>query len=623
MLRFLRIDHLAVIDAVQVEFEPGLNVLTGETGAGKSMLVEAVGLLMGGRASADLIRTGETQAQVQAEFDVADLKVGTTNEAVRDEAVRNEGVRNEGVRSAGLPPPHKATADRHSLGEGGQASQPLIVRRDINAQGRSRAFVNDTLVTAAALNDQTSPLVELHGQHEHQTLLDPQSHLHMLDEFAGLTAAREQVGATFRAWKRLQSAFEAFQMDEREKAARVDLLTFQVGELDKVRLRAGEDEELETTRRVLSSADKLQRLCTEAYAALYDSDEAALARLGTVWKRVGELAEVDRVFQPHLDARDAIKSQLEDLALTLRAYGGNIDASPARLQEVEDRLALLERLKRKYGPALADVIAKKDALSQQLDALEHADERRAGLEADARAARDAFLTHARALSRKRRDAARQFGDRIQGLLGELAMGRTQFEVRFDAEPSEAAWTESGVDVAECYLSTNVGEDPRPLARIASGGELSRVMLAIRTLAAADAPGKTLIFDEIDAGIGGRVAGVVGKKLRGIGESFQVLCITHLPQIAAAGHVHFHISKSVANGRTQTQVVRLSEAERVEEVARMIGGAVPTDAARAAARELLGESESEQKSKAKAGRGESEGRSEADRAKSKAQRARRL
>ena len=264
MLRFLRIEHLAVIDAVQVEFEPGLNVLTGETGAGKSMLVEAVGLLMGGRASADLIRTGETHAHVQAEFD------------------------------------------------------DLIVRRDINAQGRSRAFVNDTLITAAALADATAPLVELHGQHEHQTLLDPQSHLLLLDEFAGLTAAREQVGDAFRNWQRLQSEFDAFQMDEREKAARLDLLKFQVGELDKAGLRAGEDEELETARRVLGSADKLQRLCGEAYAALYDSDEAALARLGAVWKRVGELADVDPAFRPHLEARDDIKSQLEDLAHTLR-----------------------------------------------------------------------------------------------------------------------------------------------------------------------------------------------------------------------------------------------------------------------------------------------------------------
>ena len=544
MLRFLRIEHLAVIEAIQVEFEPGLNVLTGETGAGKSMLVEAVGLLIGGRASADLIRTGESQASVQAEFDVAD--------------------------------------------------HVLIVRREITAQGRSRAFVNDTLVTAAALKDHTSPLVELHGQHEHQTLLHPQSHLFMLDEFAGLSAEREVVGARFRDWRQLQSEFDAFQMDEREKAARLDLLKFQIGELEKAGPRAGEDEELDTSRRVLANADKLQRLCADAYGALYDSDEAALARLGAVWKRVGELAEVDPAFQPHLDARDAIKSQLEDLALTLRAYGDNLDASPARLQEVEDRLALLERLKRKYGPTLADVLARHDAPARELDLLQHADERRASLDGDTRAARDEFVKRASALSRNRRDASRTFGRKLQALLAELAMGRTQFEVRFEADPPEALWTENGIDIAECYLSANVGEDLRPLARIASGGELSRVMLAIRTLAAADAPGKTLIFDEIDAGIGGRVADVVGKKLRGIGESFQVLCITHLPQIAAAGHAHFQISKTVIDGRTQTRVVRLSHEDRIEELARMIGGAAPTDAARAAARELLGESEQKTK-----------------------------
>jgi DNA repair protein RecN (Recombination protein N) len=555
MLRFLRIEHLAVIEAVDLELEPGLNVLTGETGAGKSMLVEAVGLLIGGRASADLIRTGESSASVQAVFD----------------------------------------------GPGGE----LIVRRDVNAQGRSRAFVDAAFVTAAALAERAAPLVELHGQHEHQTLLDPQSHLLVLDEFAGLAPLRGEVGDAFRAWKQLQSQFDALQMDEREKAARLDLLKFQVGELENAGLRPGEDEELETSRRVLSSADKLQRLCGEAYAALYDSDEAALARLGTVWKRVAELAEVDPLFQPHVDARDAIKSQLEDLALTLRSYGENIDASPARLQEVEDRLAAVERLKRKYGPGLSDVLAHKETLSRQLDALQNAGERRAGLEAEAAAGKDRFVQKARLLSRKRRDASRTFAAAIQRLLGELAMGRTQFEVRFEADPPEPAWSETGIDVAECYLSANVGEELRPLARIASGGELSRVMLAIRTLAAADAPGKTLIFDEIDAGIGGRVADVVGRKLRGIGETFQVLCITHLPQIAAAGHVHFRITKSVTSGRTHTRVVRLRGDERAEELARMMGGAAPTDAARAAARELLAAFQAKGESEAKS-KGESEG-----------------
>jgi DNA repair protein RecN (Recombination protein N) len=555
MLRFLRIEHLAVIDEVEVEFEPGLNVLTGETGAGKSMLVEAVGLLMGGRASADLIRTGETHAQVQAEFDVTSV-------------------------------------DR------GDAGRTLIVRRDINAQGRGRAFVNDTIVTAAALGDQTSPLVELHGQHEHQTLLDPQSHLLMVDEFAGLNDAREDVGRAFHEWKRLQSQFDALQLDERERAARIDLLQFQLSELEKARVRAGEDQELETVRRVLSNAEKLQRLSSDAYAALYDSDEAVLGRLAGVWKRVSELADVDPMFLPYLDTRDGIKSQLEDLARALRAYGDSIDASPARLQEVEDRLALLDRLKRKYGPALSDVVATRDTIAEQLHALENADARRATLEADTQNARDLFLTRARALSRTRRDAAKEFSVRIQRVLAELAMEKTRFDMRFDPEPPSPGWTEAGVDVAECYLSANVGEEPRPLARIASGGELSRVMLAIRTLAAAGTPGKTLVFDEIDAGIGGRVAAVVGNKLRALGESFQVLCITHVPQIAAAGHAHFHIVKTVSGGRTHTRVIRLKGEERVEEVARMIGGAVPTDASRAAARELLGESESEAISKAK-------------------------
>jgi DNA repair protein RecN (Recombination protein N) len=506
------------------------------------MLVEAVGLLMGGRASADLIRTGESQATVQAVFD--------------------------------------------TLSDGGE----LIVRREITSQGRSRAFVNDTLVTAAALKDQTASLVELHGQHEHQTLLDPQSHLGLLDDYAGLLASRESVASAFRDWRRLQTEFDAFQLDEREKAARLDLLSFQVGELEKTAPRPGEDEELETARRVLGNAEKLQRLCDEAYGALYESDEAALGRLAVVWKRVAELAEVDPAFRPHLEARDAVKSQLEDLAFSLRSYGESIDASPGKLQEVEDRLALIERLKRKYGPTLADVIQARGTLSGQLDSLQHADERCAGLAAELAAGRAEFLTRARALSMKRRDSAVDFARRLQELLGELAMGRARLEVRFGGEAPESAWTEQGIDIAECYLSANVGEDLRPLARIASGGELSRVMLAIRTLAAAGAPGKTLIFDEIDAGIGGRVADVVGKKLSRIGETYQVLCITHLPQIAASGHAHFQISKSVAKGRTKTCVSRLERDARVEEVARMIGGAAPREAARAAARELLDDGE---------------------------------
>lgn len=545
MLRFLRIEHLAVIDSVEIEFEPGLNVLTGETGAGKSMLVEAVGLLMGGRASPDLIRTGESQASIQALFETP-------------------------------------------------GGDELIVRREVTAQGRSRAFINDTLVTVATLKDQTASLVELHGQHEHQTLLDPQSHLSLLDEFAGLAPARDGVGRAFRAWRDVQDTLDALQMDERERAARVDLLTFQVSELERATLRAGEDQDLESARHVLANAEKLQRLCGEAYDALYDSDEAALARLGIVWKRLAELADVDPLFRPYLDSRDAIKSQLEDLAFALRGYGDGIDASPAKLQEIEDRLALLERLKRKYGPTLDDVIAARTSLAEQLDALQNREGRRAELEAAAAARRGDYLREARDLSARRRSAATAFAQDIQRLLGELSMPRSRFEMRFD-EAGEPSCTERGLDRAECYLSPNVGEDVRPLARIASGGELSRVMLAIRTLAAGEAPrgtiagrgaGKTLIFDEIDAGIGGRVADVVGKKLRHLGTSFQVLCITHLAQIAARGSTHYSIAKSVTRGRTMTSVARLTPDDRIAEIARMIGRSAPTTVTRAAARELL-------------------------------------
>ena len=349
MLRFLSIQHLAVIDSLEVEFSPGLNVLTGETGAGKSILVEAVGLLMGGRASPELVRTGESQATIQAIFEVDD-------------------------------------------------GQDLIVRREISAQGRSRSFINGVLVTANALREGTAPLVELHGQHEHQTLLDPSSHLDLLDEFAGLRAAREAVGHAYGAWGTIGNALDALRIDEREKAARLDLLRFQLGELDRAAPRPGEDEELEARRHVLASAEKLQQLCGEAYSALYDSDEAVLARLGQVWRKVGELAEIDVTFVPYLEARDTIKAQLEDLAYALRAYADGIDASPSTLQEIENRLALLERLKRKYGRTLADVVAARGSIASQLDALEHAEGRLAELDAEHQVARNDFLGKARSLS---------------------------------------------------------------------------------------------------------------------------------------------------------------------------------------------------------------------------------
>ncbi len=555
MLRFLRIRSLAVIEAVEVEFEPGFNVLTGETGAGKSILVEAVGLLLGARASADLVRTGEAQATIEAIF---------------------------------------------------EADREIVVRREITSQGRSRSFINGALATAGALRDLSARLVELHGQHEHQALLDPLTHLPLLDAWAALDGRAAAVASRWDAVRSLREQLERSRMDAREKAARLDLIAFQLAEIEKAAPRPGEDEELAATRQVLASAERVLRLCEESYAGLYESEGAVLAGLAGVWKRVGELASIDPQFAAHLDARDAIKSQLEDLAFFLRRYADGVDASPARLQDVEDRLALLERLKRKHGPSLQDVIEKGRALARERDLLTGTGQEAGELERQLEAATQTFLEQARDLSSRRRAAAAQFAASLETLLAELAMARTRFEVRFSGgELPPDRWSERGIDEAEFFVSPNPGEELRPLARIVSGGELSRVMLALKTLAACtdpgqgtpDAPGKTLIFDEVDAGIGGRVADVVGARLGALGERFQVLCITHLPQIAAHGTTQFRIEKGVRGSRTVTTVERLDEHGRVDEIARMIGGAVVTAQASGAARELLAAGH-KQKAKAK-------------------------
>jgi DNA repair protein RecN (Recombination protein N) len=536
MLRVLRIRNLAVIESVEVEFGSGFNVLTGETGAGKSIVVEAVGLLLGARASSDLVRTGEPQATIEAEFD------------------------DDGKR--------------------------LVVRREVTSQGRSRSFINGALATASALRDLSLRLVELHGQHEHQALLDPLSHLPLLDSYAQLGPVVERVASKWQTLRAAREQLDRARMDGRERAARQDLIAFQLSEIEKAAVRVGEDDELVTEKHVLANAERVQRLCEESYAALYESDQAVLAGLGHVWKRVSELASLDAQFAEYLAARDGIKSQLEDLASLLRRYSDGIDASPRRLQQVEDRLVLLERLKRKHGPTLEEVITKGLELRREHDLLTGSAGTVTELEQTlAMASRD-YLDAARELSSRRRAAAERFASQLEGLLAELAMDRTRFEVRFSDEVPDAAWSERGVDQAEFFVSPNPGEDLRPMTRIVSGGELSRVMLALKTMSVADQHGKTLIFDEVDAGIGGRVADVVGSRLHRLGDRFQVLCITHLPQIASRGSTHFHIDKVVRGSRTLTSVRRLDSDGRIEEIGRMIGGAVVTDQVRASARELL-------------------------------------
>lgn len=569
MLRFLRIARLAVIDALEVEFEAGFNVLTGETGAGKSILVEAVGLLLGGRASGDLVRTGEELATVEAIFQRGDREV--------------------------------------------------VIRREVTAQGRSRAFIDGSLVTAGALRDMAGDLIELHGQHEHQTLLDPATHLLALDAFGRLDAEVERTRQAFDVWRATYDERETLRKAASERATRQEFAAFQLAELDKAAPRLGEDEELATTRHVLANAARIERLCGEGYAALYDSDDAVLSTLAGVWRRVSDLAAIDPAFAPFLAARDGVKAQLEELADFLRRYADSVDVSPDKLQQTEERLALLERLKRKHGPTLADVCHRHVTLRQELTALETSGQRLAELEQALATQRRQFLEAAQRLSERRRQTAVAFSGTLVDLLSGLALDRTQFEVRFNAEPLlETEWTAQGIDRAEFFISPNPGEELRALARIVSGGELSRVMLALKTmtfgarLAASGvgeqrvpglaAPG--MIFDEVDAGIGGRVADVVGRRLRDLGSAFQVLCITHLPQVACHADTHFLIEKQVDRNRTQTRVTRLDTDRRVGEIARMLAGDSVSDAVRASAMEMLGTAKAKGEPKSK---GESEGR----------------
>lgn len=545
MLRYLNIRNLAVIEALEVTFQPGLNVITGETGAGKSIVVGAVGLLLGDRASSDVVRTGEDTAIIQAVFEVD--------------------------------------------------GRETIVRREVTTQGRSRSFVDGQLVTAGTLKELGVRLVDLHGQHEHQALLNPDVHLDLLDQYAGLSGDRETVASAHREWSALRLEQQTEVARERDKDARAEFLRFQANEIDRVAPHPGEDDDLATERRLLANAEKLRRLCDEAYGRLYEDDTSVLSSLSIVWKRIAELGELDPRFVPYLEAREGIAAQLGDLAGHLREYGAHIEASPERLQELEERLASIERLKRKYGPALSDVIERRGRCASELSALDSAADRIAELARLLELAGERYRASAAVLSEARRRRASGFARSLEAELAELAMERTRFEVLFDGgQPTEDRWTSRGTDVAQFYVSPNPGEEIRPLARVVSGGELSRVMLALKTLATTDSPGKTLVFDEVDAGIGGRVADVVGQRLQALGRTFQVLCITHLPQIAACAHSHFRVAKVERQGRTHTTVESLAGGARVDEMARMMAGLVVTDGTRASAREMLdarrGESE---------------------------------
>jgi DNA repair protein RecN (Recombination protein N) len=555
MLKLLKIKNIALMTELALEFADGLVLLTGETGAGKSIVIDSLGLLLGERASPELVRSGEDRAFVEAVFEIPDATA----------LLEERGLPTEG--------------------------DEVVLRREIQSAGKGRATVNGAIVPVGLLKELAPRLAVIHGQHEPQGLVDPATHAALLDEFADVGAGRP-IAEYYRDLRAAESALARLREDRREAERRREMLDFQATEIEKARLAPGEEDALRSEKLRQANAGRLATLSGEAYALLYDDEAAVLGRLRQVFKRLEELASVDRDFQAYAQLRSSLVAPLEDLALRLRDYHETLEVSPGRLDEIEARLAQMERLKKKYGATIEDVIAFGERCRGELLALGSPEAQENALVERCAQLRAAYLERARAVSRARHRAAGELRKRVQSELAQLAMEKTRFEVAFDpADPETAAgdparWTERGLEASEFVISPNPGEELRPLARIASGGELSRMMLALRSVIGHEGRGLTMVFDEVDAGIGGRVAEVVGRKLRTIAAGRQVLCVTHLPQIAALADQHLFVSKRTERGRTVASVSCLSESERVEEIARMLGGETITPAARDHAREML-------------------------------------
>jgi DNA repair protein RecN (Recombination protein N) len=580
MLKSLNISDFAVIRRLHIDFGQGLNLLTGETGSGKSIIVDALGLLLGNRASAEQIRTGEDVARVEAVFEL---------------------------------PEDKEKIVRESLAEVGVAveDEALLIRREINLRGRSRIFINDQHVTAAMLRQLQPFLVEIHGQGEQRSLLSQQSHMELLDDFAGCTEQGRLVAESFAQWQSAAKALRLLQQEMLNRERDTELLQFQLTEIEAVRPRAGEDEELQRERKLLAHAEKVQQLGAGAYAELYENDESVIARLAHIRRRLEELSEIDARAVNALEMLQSGVVSLTEVAEALRRYGEGLEVSPGRLTEVEHRLAALERLKHKYKTDLHGVIEIQDELSKRLSGLTNLSEREKALLESLKKAEAQYKRAAQILTARRREAAPRLESQVMADLRQVAMEQTRFVVKIETatlgaenqvsravaagavsgEPADF-FTPHGADRVEFLLSANPGEEPRPLSRIASGGELSRLMLTLRTVGqgsdrdSSAQTSETVVFDEIDVGIGGRVAEAVGRRLKMLAKTRQVLCVTHQPQIARFADHHFVVEKAVQGGRTITTAKELDADERVGELARMIGGAETVATTRDAARWLL-------------------------------------
>ena len=539
MLVELIVENYAVVERVRVRFGPGLNLLTGETGSGKSIVVDSLGLLFGGRASADMVRTGADRARVAGIFEAAMTK------------------------------PLRALLEASGLElEEGE----LLIEREILLNGKSRAFAAGRPVTAALLRELAPHLGDIHGQHDQQKLFEPANQLESLDAFAATHASRERVATLFAQWRGIARELEDLERSNAETLRLKDLWTFQNKEIESTSPRGGEDAELESERRVLMNVGRLHEHAQGADELLYDAEASALGLLGKAQKHIDELIRVDPSLASVAEALAPAEAAMADAADTLRTYLGKLEADPARLDGIESRLAALERLKRKYGPTLEDVVRFGDDVKTKLSNLENSDELRAELQRKREALGKEYAAAAAQLSKERKAAAKKLEQKVQAELAELAMERTRFAVSF----AEQEWSEAGIDRIAFLIAPNAGEEPKPLDRIASGGELSRLALALKTCtdsapATKRSTARTLVFDEVDTGIGGATAEAVGRRLKRLAAHDQLLCVTHLAQIASFADQHYVVEKREVQGRTVAELEAITGDARTREIARMLSG----------------------------------------------------
>jgi len=552
VLAELTIRNFAIIDELSVSFGPGLTVITGETGAGKSILVNAINLLLGSRGSADLIRGGSQEATVTALF----------------------------LR--------------------GEEDEELLVQRTLSVSGRNRVHVNGELATVSALTGLCHGLVSVSGQHEHQLFLEPEVQLHIIDRYGGLEEMRLTYGATFARLRETGAALERLRRQLRERGERAELSRFQVDEIARAKIEPDEELRLAAEREILRHAERLHQGAVSAYDLLYGESGAVVEGLGQCEKILADLGRLDQSLQSPMSTVEDLRHRLEDVALGLREYYQRMEADPTRLQWVEERLDLLHRFMRKYGGSTREVLAAEEKLRQELEAVEDGEAAIGATERELEDVRRQAVSEARDLSTHRRETSERLARAMEDRLAALDMRHSRFTVPFDTDQQrteggvvqvgEYLLDENGVDRVTFLFSANPGEEPRPMAKIASGGELSRIVLALKELQAKERAEETLIFDEVDAGIGGRTADMVGQRLKALARTHQVLCITHLPQIACYGEQHVAVRKATRHGRTATALEGLSGEARLEEIARMLGGVNVSPKTRAHAREMLEQAE---------------------------------